>query len=266
MLKRYVVATRKSELALKQTELAVSYLISQLVVKQQAIRDPVLSSNEISRFETLPLTTKGDRDQSIELGRSEHKGLFVKELELALLRGDADIAVHSAKDIPIVLPDGLSIAGYLPREEANEVLVFRKGADIKTIATDSLRRRAQLLKIFPNVEWRSMRGNIKTRLMKIASGYADATLLASAGLKRLGIDSWPQLAFKKYSLTEIVPAVGQGAIAIQCRTDDVPFWRPLLDFSTFLAVEKERQLLAESNGGCGSAFAAHVRGEEVIVF
>ena len=143
------------------------------------------------KFRIEKMVTTGDRQREWSLEKKGGKGLFTKELEDALLEKRADLAVHSAKDLPSEMPEGLSIAGFLPRESPEDVLVLKDGIDAPArIATGSPRRRVQLRFLYPQVEFIEIRGNVDTRLAKIADGYADATVLAAAGLNRLGIDSW----------------------------------------------------------------------------
>lgn len=209
-------------------------------------------------FRIEKMVTTGDRQREWSLEEQGGKGLFTKELEDALLEGRADIAVHSAKDLPSDMPRGLALAGFLPREDCADVLILRDGVDgPSVVATGSPRRRAQLRYLYPKAEFIEIRGNVDTRLGKIANGYADATVLARAGLNRLGIFEWPGVSFRALSLDECVPAVGQAAVAIQCRVEDVDTYRPHLDESTRVAVELERAFLARLGGGCQVAFAVN---------
>lgn len=241
--REYVIATRKSPLAMAQTELS---------------RELFERGMAGSVFRIEKMVTTGDKRQEWSLEKQGGKGLFTKELEDALLEGRADLAVHSAKDLPSEMPPGLSLAGFLPRETCEDVLILREGVDTpKLIATGSPRRRIQLRYLFPKAEFTEIRGNVDTRLNKIARGDADATVLASAGLNRLGIDSWEGLVFRKLTLDECVPAVGQAAVAIQCRTEDVDIFRPHLDEETATAVNLERAFLEELGGGCQVAFAVN---------
>ena len=208
----------------------------------------------------LRLTTTGDQRLAWSLQEKGGKGLFTKELEIALLDGRADLAVHSAKDLPTKIPPGLAIAGYLPRESAADVLIKREEINrIETLATGSPRRRAQAKLFLPEVRVREIRGNVETRLNAIRQGWADATILAHAGLKRLGIQSWEGLQFEALSLNQMIPAVGQGAIALQCREEDVEKFREFSHPETDTAVSIEREFLSLVGGGCQSAYAAHFR-------
>lgn len=241
--REYVIATRKSPLAMAQTNLAKELFERGM-------------PNGVFRIEKM--VTTGDKRQEWSLEKQGGKGLFTKELEDALLEGRADLAVHSAKDLPSEMPAGLSIAGFLPRETCEDVLILREGVEEpKLIATGSPRRRIQLRYLFPKAEFTEIRGNVDTRLTKIARGDADATVLASAGLNRLGITSWDGVTFRKLNLDECVPAVGQAAVAIQCRTEDVDTFKGHLDVETELAVSLERAFLETLGGGCQVAFAVN---------
>lgn len=252
MSKNITLATRKSPLALNQTKLVCNYLKEKL---------PKIN------FEVLKLSTTGDKKRIWSLEAEGGKGLFTKELEIALNEGRADLAVHSAKDLPMELGEGLALAGYLPREDAHDIFIMREGCtDLKTIATSSPRRRVQVGLLHPEINWIEIRGNVETRLDKIASGEADATILAAAGLKRLAIDSWPGLVFNPFSIHDLVPAAGQGAIALECREGDVSKYQALLDEITNRAVTIERFLTGELSGGCHSAHAAYYVHPTLYVF
>ncbi len=249
---KIIVATRKSPLALAQTELTRGYLKEKLPEVE---------------FEVLPLVTTGDRRQRWSLEKEGGKGLFTKELEMALLEGRCDLAVHSAKDLPTSLESGLAIAGYLPRELAHDVLVAREGCtDPGFIATGSPRRRAQAKLMFPQAVWGEIRGNVDTRLNKISRGDADATILAAAGLKRLGFHSWAGVEFKPFDVRQMVPAAGQGAVALECREEEVDKFSFLLDRETGRAVSLERHFLGLLGGGCHNSYAVHFIENRLLVF
>jgi hydroxymethylbilane synthase len=217
--------------------------------------------------EVLEMTTTGDRQTDWSLEQKGGKGLFTKELENALLDGRADCAVHSAKDLPTRLPGGLVLAGFLPRESAHDVLVVREGCGLpKTIATGSPRRRAQGQLLFPQTAWREIRGNVETRLEKIARGDADATILAAAGLKRLGLNAWRGVVFRPLPLTQMVPAAGQGAIAVECSEDRQAFFEGIFDAVTGKAVRIERRFLDLLGGGCDSSQAGHFCNDELLIY
>jgi hydroxymethylbilane synthase len=250
---KVILATRKSPLALKQADLASSVLLETLGFE----------------VETLPLSTTGDQRLEWSLEQEGGKGLFTKELEAALLEGRADVAVHSAKDLPTEMPSGLALAGYLPREDPRDVLVAR--ADVarpKVIATGSPRRRAQLLAThWSDAETKEIRGNVETRLRKIAEDHeADATVLASAGLIRLGIEDFPGLRFEHLPIEEMVPAPGQAAIALQVREADLDRFKAACDTVTAEAVDFERAVLATMGGGCQVAVGVHRQGDSLFIF
>ncbi len=249
---RITLATRKSPLALAQTDLVAAALRD---------RDPEV---DVRR---LRLTTTGDKRQAWSLQEKGGKGLFTKELEIALMDGRADLAVHSAKDLPTKMQPGLAIAGYLPRESAADVLIKRKEIDrIEKLATGSPRRRAQAKRFLPEVRDCEIRGNVETRLNAIVRGLADATILAQAGLTRLGIRSWEGLEFEALGLNQMIPAVGQGAIALQCREEEAEKFRKLSHPETETAVSIEREFLSLVGGGCQSAFAAHFRDGKLYAY
>ena len=242
---RYLIATRKSPLALAQTQQVIAYL---------AARMPGVE------FAPLPIVTTGDRQRDWSLEQQGGKGLFTVEIEEALRRGEATLAMHSTKDLPGESADpGLAVAGYLPREDPRDVLVRRAGRERPAVlATGSPRRRLQVAALYPNLKFNEIRGNVDTRLNKIARGDADATILAQAGLDRLGIREWPGVDFRLFSPDEMVPAVGQGAVAVQCRREDVPLFAPHLDATTARCVELERAFQSEAGAGCQIAFGVHV--------
>ncbi len=249
-----VLATRRSPLALRQAELARTHLLSAMAGLWVAVN-------------LLEITTTGDKQRDWSLPEYGGKGLFTRELEEALLDGRARLAVHSAKDLPTTLPEGLALAGFLPRADARDVLVRR--AELKTpqsVATGSPRRRAQAEAWMPGVDWRELRGNVETRLKKIAAGEADATFLAAAGLARLGLKGWDGLEFEPMPVERMTPAAGQGAVALECRVEDVPAFAPYLCADTARAVTIERVVLAALGGGCQTASGAHVAGNTLHVF
>ncbi|MBI2812847.1 MAG: hydroxymethylbilane synthase [Opitutae bacterium] len=249
---KIILATRKSPLALVQTEMVAARLREQIPGAQ---------------CELLKIVTTGDKQVDWSLNKQGGKGLFTAELEQALLRGEAHVAVHSCKDLPGEMVAGLAVAGYLPREDVRDVLVLREGVTAPaTIATSSPRRQMQVRMLFPAATFTEIRGNVDTRLKKIAAGAAAATILAAAGMNRLGLRSWPGVVFRPLSLAESVPAVGQGAIALQCRTEDAPKFAAVLDAATARSVTMERALQAALGGGCQTAFAAHVAGDRLHFF
>ncbi|MEM9025527.1 MAG: hydroxymethylbilane synthase [Verrucomicrobiota bacterium] len=248
------MATRKSPLALKQTEMAIAYL------------SDAMPSAE---FEELRMSTSGDQRLAWSLEVKGGKGLFTKELELAMLEGRADLAIHSAKDLPTENPEGLVLAGFLPRADPLDVLVVREGVETPArIATGSPRRRHQAQRIFENISFTEIRGSVETRLRKIAEGETDAeaTFLAAAGLARLGIDSFPGLVFRPMTLGQMVPAAGQAAIALQCRAEDFETYSSYLCDSTAFSVNLERAVLAGLGGGCHTAVGVHASENQLHIY
>ena len=252
MSHKIVLATRKSPLALAQTEMVAAHLRNQLGVET----------------ELLKIVTTGDKQTEWSLEKRGGKGLFTSELEAALQRGEADVAVHSTKDLPGDMPEGLAIGGYLPRADARDVLVLHAGIETpRTIATSSPRRRLQVKALFPDSEFTEIRGNVDTRLRKIGELHvADATILAAAGMKRLGIDEWPGVELAPLSFDQMVPAVGQAAIAIQCRETDAAKFAAIFDAPTMRGVTLERAFQTALGGGCHTAFAAHASGDTLYLF
>ncbi len=211
--------------------------------------------------ELVPIKTSGDKIQDVSLARIGGKGLFVKEIEEALLAGTVDLAVHSMKDLPGELPDGLTISAIPQREDSRDVLITPHGETLTElppgtrVGTSSLRRQAQLLALRPALRITPQRGNVDTRLRQQQEGVVDAVVLAAAGLKRLGIT--PK---HSYVLDEqiFLPAIGQGALGIESRADDniVAFVRPLHHEETAVAVSAERAFLRRMGGSCRTPLAA----------
>ncbi len=239
------IATRSSPLALAQTRIVVEQL--ERAAKQLAYHFEI---------QVLPVVTTGDKLLDHPLSEVGGKGLFTKELETSLLESHADIAVHSLKDMPTLLPEGLMIGAVLEREDPRDALISSY-ADIaalpqgSVVGTSSLRRAALVTSIRPDISIIAFRGNVQTRLEKLKQGKAAATLLAMAGLKRLGLEA--TVTATALDPAHFTPAVGQGVIAIECRTDDAAI-RELLSHihhtPTHIAVESERALLAELDGSC----------------
>lgn len=246
------VATRKSPLAIKQSEMVCDWFASRLGEHT---------------FELFPVSTEIDSRLDYSLEKQGGIGLFTKELDTALLEGVADIAVHSAKDLPVELPSTLKIAGYLPRDSEADVLISRKEWHaIETIATSSPRRRNQLSAIFPKAEFKLIRGNVETRLEKICNGEADATILAEAGLDRLKITEYKDLAFTNLEHEIMVPAAGQGAIAIVCRVNNPINFESKLCENTYEAISIEKACLKVLDGGCQSPAGVHFDGKHLHIY
>ena len=235
------IATRQSPLALWQA----NYVKDRL---QQLYPDLTI--------ELVPMVTKGDVILDSPLAKIGGKGLFVKELENALLTKEADIAVHSMKDVPMQFPEGLGLAVICQREDPRDAFVshsYRTFAELPqgaVVGTSSLRRQCQLKALRPDLDIRSLRGNVGTRLSKLDNGDYDAIILASAGLIRLG------LADRIASFIDVeqsLPAAGQGAVGIECRTDDMQvqaLLAPLADAETTYCVRAERAMNNHLQGGC----------------
>lgn len=237
------------------------------LVQARMVRDALATAHPDLRgpddIQILPIKTTGDAVQDRKLMEVGGKGLFTKEIEEALLEGRVDCAVHSMKDMPTWLPDGLVIGAMLAREDARDALFAKAGiriADLRrgaTVGTASLRRQAQLLALRPDLRIVPLRGNVETRMRKLSDGEADATLLAVAGLKRLGL---LEKAAGIIDSAEILPAVGQGAIGIEIRADDDRLrarLAPLDHGPTTLCVTAERACLSELDGSCHTPIAAY---------
>lgn len=239
------IATRKSPLALWQAE----YVASALKAK-----DPSLA------VELLPLITSGDKFLQTALDERGGKGLFVKELEAALLEKKADLAVHSMKDLPATMPQGLILESICKRGNPYDALVASSTLTLATlpagasIGTASLRRQAQILALRPDLCVKLLRGNVQTRLGKLKEGHYDALILAQAGLERLGLQSW----IKEDLSTALLPACGQGALGIQCREDDLKlrdYLSALNDPLSELCIKTERAVSAGLEGSCRAPLA-----------
>jgi hydroxymethylbilane synthase len=225
------------------------------------VRDRLLAAHPGLALELVPIRTTGDRVQTRLLSEIGGKGLFTKEIEEALFRRDIDLAVHSLKDMETVLPAGLAIGCVLARDDPRDALVTPGAAGLAglppgaRIGTASLRRRAQLLRRRSDLRVVPIRGNVNTRLRKLEAGEADALVLALSGLQRLGMAG---LAREILPVEEMLPAVGQGALAIECRADDMavrPLLLPLHDAATWACVAAERAMLAALDGSCRTPVA-----------
>jgi len=252
------IATRGSRLALWQAEHVRALLLAQA---------PALV------VELVVIKTTGDRILDTPLAKIGGKGLFIKELEQAMLEGRADLAVHSMKDVPVELPPELHIPCTLQREDPRDCLLTRSGGDLSSlppgavVGTSSLRRRSQLRALRPDLDLRDLRGNVTTRLDKLAAGEFDGIVLALAGLRRLGLDAHVSAAF---ATGDMLPAVGQGIIGIECRRGDTRIERLLAALDDPLsrdAIGAERALNATLKGGCQVPIAGHavIDGEQLTI-
>jgi len=258
-MRKIIVGSRRSKLALTQT----NWFINELK-----------NAGVPFEFEVKEIVTKGDRILDVQLSKVGGKGLFVKEIEQALYDKEIDFAVHSMKDMPAVLPEGLVIGCIPPREDARDAFISNghvkftdlpKGA---VVGTSSLRRGAQLLKARPDLEIKWIRGNVETRLAKLESEGFDAIILAAAGLKRLG---WNDDVVTEYLDTDIcLPAVAQGTLGIECRADDQELLNELAkltDQITWNEAHAERAFLAAMDGGCQVPIAGYATTEgDAITF
>jgi hydroxymethylbilane synthase len=249
------IATRKSQLALWQAE---------------HVAELLRSAHPGLLVELVPMSTKGDQILDRSLAAIGGKGLFIKELEVALEEGRADIAVHSMKDVPAELPPGFVIGAVLERADPRDALVTGLAAtrniqDLKPAArvgTSSLRRQAQLLAARPDLKIHALRGNVNTRLRRLDDGELDAIVLACAGLIRLG---WEARITARLEVSESLPAVSQGVIGIECREDDADTrtrLAPLEHTATRLAMNAERAFSGRLGGSCQSPVAAHAELKE----
>jgi hydroxymethylbilane synthase len=243
------IATRESRLALWQAE-HVKALLQQTLGLQ---------------VELLGMTTRGDQILDRTLSKVGGKGLFVKELETALEEGQAHLAVHSLKDVPMDLPPGFELAAILEREDPRDAFVSNHYADLAAlpqgarVGTSSLRRVSQLLSLRPDLTIEPLRGNLDTRLRKLDEGGYDAIVLAAAGLKRLGLESRIRALF---AVDEMIPCAGQGALGLEVRTDAAALRQGLGRLShqpTWLATQAERAVSRALGGSCSMPLAAHAR-------
>ena len=244
------IGTRGSPLALAQAHMTAAALAGALDASKE-------------RFPLRIIKTSGDLIQDRALSEAGGKGLFTKEIDEAQLSGDVDIAVHSGKDLPTLLPPGLVIAGYLPRADVRDVFIGHQGLLLQSlpagsrVGTASLRRQAQLLRTFPKLRVELIRGNVQSRLRKVETGEYAGTLLALAGLIRLGLED---RATQILDIDSYLPAVAQGAIALVIRSGDKRAQDCVMrigDAATLSAVTAERAFLHVLDGSCRTPIAGH---------
>ncbi|CAM3108816.1 hydroxymethylbilane synthase [Filibacter tadaridae] len=241
-MRKIIVGSRRSKLALTQTNWFI---------------DQMKAAGAPFEFEVKEIVTKGDQIVDVMLSKVGGKGLFVKEIQQAMFDKEIDFAVHSMKDMPAVVPEGLVLGCVPPRVDPRDAFISNnhvKFMDLPigaVVGTSSLRRSSQLLLLRPDLEIKWIRGNIDTRLKKMQAGEYDAILLAAAGMKRMG---WSEDLITEYmSVEDCIPAVGQGALAIECRFDDTELLAELAkltDEKTWKEVEAERTFLTEMDGSC----------------
>lgn len=252
------IATRKSPLALWQAH---------------HVRQQLLNLHPELTIELVEMTTQGDKILDTPLAKIGGKGLFVKELEHGLLTGQADIAVHSMKDVPVEFPEGLHLAVIMAREEPFDAFVSNEFEDLASlpqgaiVGTSSLRRQMQLLMLRPDLQIRMLRGNVGTRLAKLDQGDYHAIILAAAGLIRLGLAERIRSTFQP---EQMLPAIGQGAIGIECRIEDIEthqLIQPLNDSLTEQRVLAERAINSRLGGSCQVPIAgfATVTGQQLTI-
>jgi len=245
---RLRIATRKSPLALWQAN---------------HVRDALIARHPELDVELLTMTTQGDKILDTPLAKVGGKGLFVKELETGMLEGRADLAVHSMKDVPVEIPQGLCLAAVLPREDPRDVLISNTCSSIDELpqgarlGTSSLRRQSQLRARRPDLRILDLRGNVNTRLSKLDNGEYDAIMLAAAGVKRMG---WEARITEFLPPEQFLPAIGQGAIGIEIRNDDARLHElvaELNDDQTAIRIAAERALNEALQGGCQVPIAGY---------
>lgn len=252
--KKFVIGSRESALAVVQSRMVMAYLQENF---------PELKT------ELLTMKTTGDKILDRRLDQIGGKGLFVKELDKALLAGQSDLSVHSMKDLPMELSPKLPLVGCSRREDPRDVLILPEGAKeidfSKPIGTSSLRRSLQLQELFPEARFESIRGNLQTRLRKLDEGGFGAIVLAAAGVKRMGLE---HRISRVFSVEEIIPAAGQGILALQGRAgEDYSLLEGFRDRDAEAAGQAERAFVRFLDGGCSSPIAAHalLEGEEMTL-
>ena len=240
------IGSRESRLAVKQAEI---------------IRDQIIDSNPEISVEIITMKTTGDKILDKSLEKIGGKGLFVKELDRALMDGRIDIAVHSLKDMPMEENPELPILAYGKREDPRDVILYRSGLetlpDCAVIGTSSRRRMLQMQRLYPDCTFRGIRGNVQTRLKKLETEGYDGTLLAAAGLKRLGME---QMISRYLSADEMIPGAGQGILAVEGRKGEEHRWIDSIDVrESRAAALAERQFIRVTGGDCTSPCAAHAQ-------
>lgn len=253
MKSEVVIGSRESKLAVLQSEM---------------VRDYIKQKNPDMDVKILTMKTTGDKILDRTLDKIGGKGLFVKELDKALLDGKSQISVHSLKDMPMEVPEELPLLAFSKREDARDVLVLPKGVEeldkSKPLGCSSLRRTLQLKKLYPDMEVKSIRGNLQTRLRKLDEGEYAGLILAAAGLKRLGLT---ERISRYFTPDEMIPAAGQGILAVQgIRNNDYSFLEGYCNKEAWICGNAERAYVRYLNGGCSSPVAAYAEIEEDEIF
>ncbi len=247
---RIKIGTRKSKLALWQANFVKNFLQKHWGIEVELVK----------------ITTTGDKILDAPLAKIGGKGLFVKEIEQALLEGKIDLAVHSLKDVPMIIPKGLTITAITKREEPYDVLISRTGKGLEelpagaVVGTSSLRRQVQIKRVRRDLKVEILRGNVDTRMRKLKEGYYDAIVLAMAGVKRMGYEGEVTQV-----LSQFIPAVGQGSLALETREEDErtrKLLEPLNHRESFLRAICERAFLKKLEGGCQVPMGAHAEIKE----
>ena len=238
------------------------------VVQSEMVREYINSHNEDVEARLLTMKTTGDIILDRSLDKVGGKGLFVKELDKALIEGRTCMSVHSLKDMPMVVPDNLPLIAFSRREDPRDVLVLPQGRteiDFSLpVGCSSIRRMLQFKKLYPQVEFKNVRGNVITRLSKLDRGQYSALILAAAGIKRLGLE---ERISRYFDTEEMIPAAGQGILAVQGRADmEYDFLEGFNDPEGEMAALAERAFVTELNGGCTSPVAAHARIEKGTIY
>ena len=243
------IGTRKSKLAIAQTNIFINELKTKF---------PELET------EIVPVVTTGDKILDKPLIQIGGKGVFVSEIERALLSGEIDVAVHSAKDLPVCLEKGLEISGVLKRGDYRDALVMLSGQEIENthnfvVGTGSVRRIKNMHELYSEVKFKDIRGNIDTRLKKLENGEYNAVILAAAGLKRIGLFENEKYTIKPFEYNEFLPSACQGIIALESRQNDfvTPFINAINDTNTFLSFETEQSVLRLLNADCTMPIGAY---------
>lgn len=236
------------------------------VVQSQIVIEAIRKAHPELELELVTMKTTGDKILHTSLDKVGGKGLFVKELDIALREGRIDLSVHSLKDMPMEIPEDLPLIGFSKREDPRDVLILKEGFQIEEggiIGSSSKRRVLQLKKLYPNLQFEMIRGNVQTRLRKMEEQNYDGIVLALAGIKRLGLES---IVTRVLTTEEMIPAAGQGILAIQGRKDfDYSFLDTFLNKESEIISTCERAFVTALNGGCSSPIAgyAQIQGNEI---